>query len=300
VEEDAVLDRLGERVASLTSARSLGELAALAVAEVRQIRNAEYISFYLQDPGGERLRMFAQHGFTPEEQEEAERTAHERHPGQVVRTRQVLHVADVQSDPQASLSDRKRRHEIRSRLFLPIESEGRCIGTMGMASVHPHHFSHHQVALLGVLCHLIGVMHQNLWRLEALEQRVAEVRRQQQELEDLSAPIAELGTGVLVVPIIGRMAPERVDRLTEKLLVEARARRARAVLLDLTGLAGEDGGALPLLARIGASLRLLGVRCLLCGFSPRLAWRAAEQQVELGVVFPSLGQALQAAQGLTS
>jgi anti-anti-sigma regulatory factor/putative methionine-R-sulfoxide reductase with GAF domain len=284
----------------LTGARSLNELAALAVAEVRQIRDAEYICFYLQDPGGERLRMFAQHGFTPEEQEEAERTAHERHPGQVVRTRRVLHVADVQSDPQASLSDRKRRHEIRSRLFLPIESEGQCIGTMGMGSVHPHHFSPHQVALLGVLCHLIGVMHRNLWRLEALEQRVAEVRRQQQELEDLSAPIAELGKGVLVVPIIGWMTPERVDRLTEKLLVGARERRARAVLLDLTGLAGEDGGALPLLTRIGASLRLLGVRCLLCGLSPRLAWRAAEQQVELGVVFSSLGQALQAAQGLTS
>jgi anti-anti-sigma regulatory factor/putative methionine-R-sulfoxide reductase with GAF domain len=293
---------LGGRVAALTEAPDLETLAQASIREVRAVVDAEYIAFYLSDPGSEQLRMFAQHGFTPEEREEAERTAHERHPGAVVRTRTMLHVPDIQEAPQQSRTDQRRRHEIRSRLFLPLESEGLCIGTLGIASTRPHHFSPLHIASLEFLCRFVGIMHRNLWRLGALEQRVHEVHRQQEELRELSAPISELDAGILLLPVIGRVDAARGDELTERLLQAAASRRARVVLLDLTGLAGDDGGALVFLERVGKALALLGVACLFSGVSPSVARGAAEAGVELGQgrCHGSLTRALQAARRLGS
>src|SRR5262249_36782701 len=147
----AFLSWLGTRVAALTEAADLTTLADLAISQAQSIIDAEYISFYVSDPGSEQLRMFAQSGFTPEERLEAERTAHARHPGIVVRSRKMLHVEDVQEDAKQSLTDQRRRHQIRSRLFLPLESEGLCIGTFGVASIHPYHFSPLHIAALDFL-----------------------------------------------------------------------------------------------------------------------------------------------------
>jgi hypothetical protein len=61
---------LGGRVAALTEASDLETLAQASIREVRAVIDAEYIAFYLSDPGSEQLRMFAQHGFTPEEEAE--------------------------------------------------------------------------------------------------------------------------------------------------------------------------------------------------------------------------------------
>src|ERR1700759_4215756 len=124
----AFLSWLSTHLAALTEAADLATLADLAISQARSIIDATYISLYLSDPGSEQLRMFAQYGFTPEERQEAERTAHARHPGAVVRSRKMLYVEDVQEDPKQSLTDQRRRHKIRSRLFLPLESEGLCIG----------------------------------------------------------------------------------------------------------------------------------------------------------------------------
>jgi rsbT co-antagonist protein RsbR len=145
-------------------------------------------------------------------------------------------------------------------------------------------------------------MHRNLWRLGALEQRVREVDRQQEELRELSAPISELDAGILLLPVIGRVDAARGDELTERLLQAAASRRARVVLLDLTGLAGDDGGALVFLERIGKALALLGVACLFSGVSPSVARGAAEAGVELGQgrCHGSLTGALRAARRLGS
>lgn len=298
----ALVSWLGKRAALLTEARDLRELAALSISEVRRVIDGEYIAFFVSNPGSDRLYMFAQHGFLPEEAEEAERTAHERHPGLVVRSRQMLHVPDVEKSPNQSRTDAKRRHKIRSRLFLPIESEGGCIGTLGIASVLPEHFSPLHIASLDFLCRFVGVVHRNLWRLEALELQLNEIRKQQEELHALSAPITEVMKGILVVPVIGRLDAERAERITSRILEEATQRRARAVLLDLTGLASDDSGAFVFLEQSSKALSLVGVRCLLSGLSPQIARGAAEAQVTFGAgqVFGSMSQALLALRGQAS
>ncbi|RYE90430.1 MAG: GAF domain-containing protein [Myxococcales bacterium] len=272
---------LEQVTAPITDARDLSSLAAALTAQVQVLVEAEYIAFYLLDPGSERLILFAQSGFTPDEAAEAERTAYDRHPGHVVRTHEPLHIPDVEADESHRSSAQGRRHAIRSRLFLPIDGEGQCVGTLGVASARPHQFSPLVRASLAFLCRVTGVVYRNLWRMEALGTQLAQIQRQHGQLIELSAPIVEVRPGVLVLPLIGSFDEERAAELTERLLRAVVDRRARAVVLDLTGLSVDSPGALTHLDGVIRALGLIGARALLSGISPTVAMAALTSGVSL-------------------
>jgi rsbT co-antagonist protein RsbR len=108
-------------------------------------------------------------------------------------------------------------------------------------------------------------------KLDLIEQQAAEIQA-------MSAPILQLSPGVLAVPIVGRLDRDRSGRVTESLLSAIVARRARAVILDLTGAEGIDTAALDNLLQLVRAIRLLGARCLISGMSPQ----AAQIVVDLG------------------
>ncbi len=277
----ALIGQLEELTGPLVDARDLPALATVLTAQVRHLVEADYIAFYLLDPGSERLKLFAQHGFSADEALEAERTASDRHPGRVVRDRQPLHIPDVEADVDQRSVSHGRRHVIRSRLFLPIEGEGHCVGTLGVASSRPHHFTPFVRASLAFLCRIAGVVYRNLWRMEALSHQLEHTRRQQLQLTQLSAPIVEVRPGVLVLPLIGHLDETRATELTERLLQAVVDRRARAVVLDLTGLSVEDPTALTRIDAVLRSLSLIGARAMLSGMSPAVAMAAVSSGVDL-------------------
>jgi anti-anti-sigma regulatory factor len=94
------------------------------------------------------------------------------------------------------------------------------------------------------------------------------IEQQRQEILSLSAPILEVGRGVLAVPIIGTLDRTRSAAIAEKLLASVAAQQAEAVILDLTGAAAVCEEELRSLVR---ALRLLGARPIVTGVQPSLA-----------------------------
>src|SRR5438046_3004991 len=58
---------------------------------------------------------------------------------------------------------------------------------------------------------------------------------QQQAIRELSAPILELQDGLLIVTLVGTIDAIRARALTEQLLPAIGAKRARVVVVDVTG-----------------------------------------------------------------
>lgn len=106
---------------------------------------------------------------------------------------------------------------------------------------------------------------------ELARQRLqAEVREAQAEaLAELAVPLLPISSEILVAPLIGSLDRGRIELLLEALLHDLR--RARFVILDLTGVHRVDPGTADALLAVTRTVRLLGATVVLTGIGPDVA-----------------------------
>ena len=103
-------------------------------------------------------------------------------------------------------------------------------------------------------------------------------------VRDLSTPILQVRSGLLIVPVVGDLDGERASRLAQEMLARIRATRARAVVVDLTGVpAFEPSVATPLIQAV-ESARLMGARTIVTGLSAEIAAALVAQELDLGAI----------------
>lgn len=73
------------------------------------------------------------------------------------------------------------------------------------------------------------------------------------------------------MPIIGAISPQRGAEMTHQMLQAIVDRRARAVVLDLTGVDEVDVQTAELFGRIVRAVQLLGASVTICGIQPDVA-----------------------------
>jgi rsbT co-antagonist protein RsbR len=103
---------------------------------------------------------------------------------------------------------------------------------------------------------------------ESRRQRIDEQRR---EILTLSAPILDVGEQTLAIPIIGRLHDALSVDIMAQLLHSISERRARHMILDVTGVVEIDEPSLVRLRQMLRSIRLLGVKTTITGIRPALA-----------------------------
>lgn len=130
--------------------------------------------------------------------------------------------------------------------------------------------------------------------LAELKRTLAVIQDQRSQILSLSAPIIDLGNSIVAVPIIGPLDTERSTEIARRLLPAVVERRAKRVILDLTGSIVSDIQGSPGLPRILRALQLIGSKPALSGLSPDLARHLVESEIgELGIpAFPTLARAL--------
>jgi rsbT co-antagonist protein RsbR len=110
------------------------------------------------------------------------------------------------------------------------------------------------------------------------------VHQQQEAIRELSTPVLQVREGLLILPIIGLLDSYRARQLTEQLLRSIREKRARVVVLDLTGVATVDSKVANHLLQTISACRLMGARAIITGLSPEIAQTLVTIGVELGSV----------------
>lgn len=100
----------------------------------------------------------------------------------------------------------------------------------------------------------------------------------------LSTPIIPVRRDALVMPLVGLLDTERSEMLITTLLNTVEQQRARAVIIDVTGVPLIDTATAQSLLQATAMLRLLGAQTVLVGLRPELA----QTIVSLGVDLSSL------------
>jgi anti-anti-sigma regulatory factor len=108
--------------------------------------------------------------------------------------------------------------------------------------------------------------------LLAAKREAEEANRAKDELiQELSTPVISVAGGVLLAPVVGSLTRERADLMTAALLSAVVERRARVVILDITGARSLGADVAQHLTRAAAAVRLMGAACVLTGMSPGVA-----------------------------
>jgi rsbT co-antagonist protein RsbR len=105
------------------------------------------------------------------------------------------------------------------------------------------------------------------------------IRRQQQELLELSTPVVRLWDGVLALPLIGVLDSARTQVVMESLLKEIMVTGSSIAIIDITGVPMVDTLVAQHLLKTVAAARLMGADCIISGIRPQIA----QTIVHLGV-----------------
>jgi len=104
-----------------------------------------------------------------------------------------------------------------------------------------------------------------------IRERENVVRQQQEAIRELSTPVLQVREGLLILPIIGLIDSLRAKQLTEQLLHAIRTNRAKAVVIDITGVPAVDSKIANHLLQTVDAARLMGARVIVTGLSPDVA-----------------------------
>jgi len=95
----------------------------------------------------------------------------------------------------------------------------------------------------------------------------ATIQAQRETIRELATPVLELDDRVLVAPLVGEMDTVRVRQLTERLLQAIADKRARVVILDVTGVPVIDSAVAHELLTTVSVARLMGAEAVMSGIS---------------------------------
>lgn len=104
-----------------------------------------------------------------------------------------------------------------------------------------------------------------------VSERERTIRQQQDAIRELSTPVLQVRDRLLIVPLVGVVDSHRARELTEGMLRAIRDRRAKAVVMDVTGVPIVDSKVANHFAQACEAARLMGAHVILTGISAEIA-----------------------------
>ncbi|GAA4335088.1 STAS domain-containing protein [Variovorax defluvii] len=133
-----------------------------------------------------------------------------------------------------------------------------------------------------------------LWAVTTLVDRLAQhtvttfqqtreelIRRQQEDLLELSTPVVKLWEGVLAVPMIGTLDSNRTQVVMETLLDSIARTGTALAIIDITGVPTVDTLVAQHLLKTVTAIRLMGADCIISGIRPQIAQTIVHLGIDL-------------------
>jgi rsbT co-antagonist protein RsbR len=113
------------------------------------------------------------------------------------------------------------------------------------------------------------------------QSREAIIKRQQEELLELSTPVIKLWEGVLAVPMIGTLDSARTQIVMEALLQRIVDTGSQLAIIDITGVPTVDTLVAQHLLKTVSAIRLMGADCIISGIRPQIAQTIVHLGIDL-------------------
>ena len=108
------------------------------------------------------------------------------------------------------------------------------------------------------------------------------IKEQVSIIAEMETPVLQVGRGILLVPIIGILDSRRSQAVMDKMLQTILATRAKAAIIDITGVAAIDTAVSSHILKISRATKLMGCRCVISGVSPEVAQSVVDLGIDMG------------------
>jgi rsbT co-antagonist protein RsbR len=139
-------------------------------------------------------------------------------------------------------------------------------------------------SIRGMIVSLRDVTAQKRTEIERVQLQEELLRIQAAALAELSTPLIPISDDIVVMPLIGTIDANRIGQMIDKLAHDLTVTRARAVILDITGVPVVDTHVASGLIQATQVLRLLGSQVIITGVRPEVA----QTLVTIGVVLDEI------------
>lgn len=156
-------------------------------------------------------------------------------------------------------------------LGVPLKDGGRTVGMIALANKEGGYDAADQEAVEALSVSIMEAM-----KRKRMEDMLA---RQTEEILEISTPVMEVWTGVVVAPLIGTLDSRRSQRFMEVLLERIVETNSSVALVDITGVPAIDTQTAQHLIETITAVRLLGAQVVLTGVRPAIA----QTLVHLGI-----------------
>ncbi len=170
---------------------------------------------------------------------------------------------------------------------LPLRTDDDVLGVLCLYAQDPDAFQGAEISLLeklsGSLAFTMISLRGRIAQAQAeaerarLQQQVIEAQRQ--ALLELSTPVIPVAEGIIIMPLIGSIDTARARDIMRALLSSISRHRAKAVILDVTGVPVIDSGVAEHLNKTIEAARLKGAQTIITGISDAVA----ETIIDLGI-----------------
>jgi len=103
-------------------------------------------------------------------------------------------------------------------------------------------------------------------------------------LLEMSTPVTPIWEGILLLPLLGILDSQRTQDVMSKTLGKIAETRAKALVLDISGVSAMDTAVANQLLKITKATQLMGCETILSGLSPAIARTLVELGVNIGEV----------------
>ncbi|GEN52342.1 STAS domain-containing protein [Halobacillus faecis] len=117
--------------------------------------------------------------------------------------------------------------------------------------------------------------------MSSLLSYVLELDEANKQIEDLSAPLVPITEGVAILPIIGNIDMDRVERIIEQTLAKSQGLYLDNILIDLSGITKMNDEVVTYLMRIINLMDLVGIEPILTGIRPEIAMQAIRSRIDV-------------------
>jgi rsbT co-antagonist protein RsbR len=119
---------------------------------------------------------------------------------------------------------------------------------------------------------------------EYLKAKEEIIGQHQEAIRELSTPVLQVRDELLLLPVVGVIDSTRARQMTDQLLQAIRAKRAKVVVIDITGVAAVDSMVANHLVQAVEAARLLGAHAILTGLTAEVAQTIVRIGVDLSKV----------------
>lgn len=110
------------------------------------------------------------------------------------------------------------------------------------------------------------------------------IKRQTDEINDISTPVIRVWDGILAMPIIGTLDSGRTQIVMENLLREIVNTGSSIAILDISGVPTVDSLVAQHLIKTVSATRLMGAECIISGIRPEIAQTIVHLGIDLSNV----------------